>query len=129
MSGRLIIAIVSTILEEAAIFAIALWGLPRIGIQMPLWVLIIIMVAWAAFAVFSYRKGSLALKRKPEIVLPLVGSKGKVVTAIAPEGMVRIGGELWQATSAGENIDVGEAIIVVGQDGLQLVVDKSSTRQ
>ncbi len=126
MSGRLIIAIVSTVLEEAALAVGVLWGLPKLGIHIPLWVLIIVMLAWGTYTVVTYRMGSRALRRKPEIVLPLIDSKGKVVTPIAPEGMVKIKGELWQATSAGESIGIGEEVTVVGQDGLILIVHKSS---
>jgi len=127
MKGRLIIAIVSTVLEEAALAAGVLWGLPRLGIHIPLWVLIIVMLAWGAYAVITYRMGSRALRRKPVIGLPdMTGSKGKVVNPLAPEGVIRIKGELWVAKSAGRRIETGEEVIVVGQDGLKLTVRKSS---
>jgi len=127
MIGRLILAIISTLLEEAALVVIVLWGLPQIGVQIPLAGLIALMVAWLAFSVFTYRMGSRALKRKPLDGLPdMVDSKGKVVTPLVPEGLIKIGGELWVAKSAGRRIDAGEEIIVVGQDGLKLVVRKSS---
>ncbi len=125
MTTRLIIAIITTTLEEAAIAAIVLWGLPRLGIEIPLAGLIALMVAWAAFAVFTYRMGSRALRKKPVVGLPdMVGSKGKVVNRLDPQGMVRIKGELWKAKSAGERIDAGEEITVVGQEGLKLIVRK-----
>ena len=127
MKGRLIIAIVSTVLEEAALAAGVLWGLPRLGIHIPLWVLIIVMLAWGAYAVITYRMGSRALRRKPVIGLPdMTGSKGKVVNPLAPEGVIRIKGELWVAKSASGEIDTGEDVVVVGQDGLKLAVRKSS---
>jgi len=121
MSARLILAIVSTLLEEAALVAVVLWGLPQLGIHIPLAVLIVLMVVWGAYTVITYRAGSRALRRKPEILLPLIGSKGKVVSPLSPEGLVRIKGELWQATSSGGNIDTGEEVTVVGQDGLKLI--------
>ncbi len=125
MTTRLIIAIITTTLEEAAIAAIVLWGLPQLGIEIPLPALIAVMVAWAAFAVFTYRMGSRALRKKPVVGLPdMVGSKGKVVNRLDPQGMVRIKGELWKAKSAGERIDAGEEITVVGQEGLKLIVRK-----
>ena len=124
MTARLILAIVSTLLEEAAIVVIVLVGLPQLGIRIPLAGLIAVMVAWGSFSIFTYRMGSQALRRKPEIVLPLIGSKGKVVSPLAPEGIIRIKGELWQATSVGGNIDNGEEVTVVGQEGLKLIVDK-----
>ena len=127
MTPRLILAIVSTILEESAIAVIVLVGLPHLGIHIPLAGLIALMVAWGAYSIITYRMGSRALRRKPEIVLPLISCKGKVVSPLAPEGIIRIKGELWQATSVGGNIDNGEEVTVVGQDGLKLIVSNSST--
>lgn len=127
MKGRLIIAIVSTVLEEAALAAGVLWGLPRLGIHIPLWVLIIVMLAWGTYTVITYRMGSRALRKKPIAgLLDMVGSEGEVVSPLAPEGLVRVRGELWVAKSAGGEIDAGEEITVVGQDGLKLIVRKRS---
>ena len=127
MTGRLVLGIVSTMLEEVAIVVIVRWGLPEIGVHMPLWGLIALMVAWGVCSVIIYRMGSRALRRKPVISLPVIGSQGRVVSRLAPEGLVRIENELWVAESAGTEIDVGTEVIVVEQDGLKLVVRKSST--
>ncbi len=127
MTARLIFAIISTLLEEIALVVIVLWGLPRLDIEIPLPGLIALMVAWLAFSVFTYRMGSRALKRKPVVGLSdMLGSKGKVVSPLVPEGLIKIKGELWVAKSAGKRIDAGEEIIVVGQDGLKLIVRKGS---
>jgi len=125
MKGRLIIAIVSTTLEEAALAAGVLWGLPRLGIHIPLWVLIIVMLAWGAYTVTTYRMGSRALRKKPIAgLLDMVGSEGKVVSPLVPEGLVRIKGELWMAKSASGRMDTGVEVTVVGQNGLKLIVRK-----
>jgi len=122
-SPRLILAILSSLLEEAALVAIVFWGLPRLGIHIPLGGLIALMAALAAFEVITYRIGSRALKRKPVAGLSsMVGSKGRVVSPLDPEGLVRIKGELWQSRSSGRRINIGEEVIVVGQDGLKLIV-------
>jgi len=127
MSGRLVLAIISTLLEETALAVIVLLGLPHLGIRIPLAGLIALMAVWGTFSVFTYRMGSRALRRKPLVGLPdMVGSKGKVVSPLAPEGLVRIRGELWVAQSESGEMNSGEEIIVVGQDGLKLVVRKSS---
>ncbi len=118
-------AIVSTLLEETAIAVIVLLGLPKLGVQIPLVGLIVLMVAWAGFSVFTYRLGSRALRREPVIGLPdMLGSTGKVVSTLDPEGLVRIKGELWVAKSASGKMDTGEKVAVVGQDGLKLAVCK-----
>jgi len=126
MSARLVLAIFSTLLEEAALVAVVLWGLPQLGIHIPRAGLIAMMVAWGAFSVFTYRMGSRALRRKPVVdLLPMIGSRGKVVSPLTPEGLVRIKGELWIVKSAGGRMDIGEEVTVVGQDGLKLICSSS----
>ncbi len=126
MTGRLIWAIISNLFEEAALAVIVLLGLPKLGIRIPLPGLIALMAAWAAFSVFIYRLGSRALMRKPVVSLPdMVSSRGKVVSPLDSEGLVRIKGELWVAKSASGRMDTGEEVTVVGQEGLKLVVRKS----
>ena len=126
MSGRLIIAIVSTALEEAALAVGVLWGLPKLGVHIPLWILIIAMVAWLIYTVITYRMGTRALKKEPVAgLLDMLGSEGKVVTPLALEGSVKIRGELWMAKSVSGRINTDEKIIVVGQDGLKLIVRKA----
>ena len=127
MKGRLIIAIVSTTLEEVALVVGVLWGLPKLGIHIPLWVLITVMAAWGTYTIVTYRMGSRALRRKPVYgPTAMLGNEGKVVSPLVPEGMVRIKGELWRAESASGRLDSGEKVIVVGQDGLKLTVRRRS---
>ena len=123
MRVRLILAILGTLLEEIAAVVIVLWGLPRIGITIPLAGLIALMIAWGAYSVITYQLGSRALRRQQVVgLLNMVSSKGKVVSRLAPEGLVRIRGELWAAKSDGGEINPGEEVIVTGQNGLKLVV-------
>ena len=128
MTGRLILGIISTMLEEAAIVAIVRWGLPQIDVHIPLPGLIALMVVWLAYSVFTYRMGTRALMTKQLVGLPdMIGSQGKVVSPLAPEGLVRIRGELWVAKSASGEMKPDGEVIVVGQDGLKLVVRERST--
>ncbi len=127
MSGRLILAVVSTILEEAALAIIVLVGLPELGIKLHLAVLIVLMLAWVAITILNYQAGSRALKRQPVAGLgTMVGSRGRVVKPLKPEGLIKVGGELWQAKSVGADIDSGNEVIVVGQDRKILIVRHSS---
>ena len=124
--ARLILAIVSTTLEEVAIVVIWRWGLPQLGINLPLSVLIGIMAAWAAFSVGNFIIVTRVLRKQAMVGLPtMIGSKGKVTSPLAPEGLVRIKSERWSATSLEGNIDQGEEVMVVGEDGLKLIVRKS----
>ena len=127
-TARLILAIISTSVEEVAIVAIWRWLLPEFGIYLPISVLVGVMVAWVAFSVTLFVFTTRTLKRQVVVGLPtMIGSKGKVASSLAPEGMVRIKGELWGATCEVGNINAGEAIEVVGEDGLKLVVRRVST--
>jgi membrane-bound serine protease (ClpP class) len=127
ISARLILAIVSTLLEEAALVAVVFWALPQVGIYIPLAGLFAMMVAWGVFSVFTYRKGTLALQRKPVVGLPaMIGCRGKVISPLAPDGVVKIKNELWEAKSGGRKINPGVEVTVLGQDGLRLIVRKSS---
>ena len=128
MTPRLILAIVSTILEEIALVVLWKWGLPQLGIQVPLYVLIVVMSAWAIYAVTTFCIVTRTINRKVLVGLPsMVGSRGKVASPLALEGLVRIKSELWSAKSLDDNIDKGEKITVVGQDGLKLIVRKDDT--
>ena len=130
MTTRRILAILSTLLEEAALVALVLWGLPLLGIHLPLGVLIALMAALAAYAVITYRLGSRALRKKPVVGLPdMVGSRGKAVSQLDPEGLVRIKGELWESKSAGRKINAGEEVTVVGQEGLKLIVRREKPKK
>ena len=122
---RLVFAIISTILEEVALAVIVLWWLPRVGINIPVWGLVIIMIAWVSWSVYIFRKGTRALKTKDMVGMPdMIGTKGKVVSPLAPEGLVRIRGELWVAKSTGDDVQTGQEITVVDQERLKLLVDK-----
>ncbi len=99
---------------------VVLWLLPRIGINIPLWGLIIMMVALGTYAWVAYRLGRKALDKKP-IFSPDVGSRGRTTTPISPTGYVRVNGELWRASSS-STIGAGEEIAVAGIDGMTLLV-------
>ncbi len=130
MTPRLILAIISNLLGGGALVVIVLWGLPRLGIHLPWPVLAALMVLWLAFSVLIYRIGSRALKREHMVGLPhMVGSQGKLVSSLAPEGLVRIKGELWAAKSTGREMKSGTRVTVVGQEGLTLIVQGSEAVQ
>ncbi len=122
VTARLIYSIVSILLEEAAIVVVVLVGLPQLDIEVPVGVLIAVMVVFAVFSVLLYRAGSEALRRKPVALSVMVGSKGKVVSPLAPIGFIKIKDELWDAESVGSKISIGKEVMVVEQNGLKLMV-------
>jgi len=122
-TARLILAVASTLAVEAALYTIWRWMLPEMDIEMPLAALITVMIAWAVFAVVNFWFVTRVIKRQAVVGLPtMVGGKGKVTSPLAPEGLVMIKGELWEARSISGNIDKGEPVIVIEQDGLKLMV-------
>jgi membrane-bound serine protease (ClpP class) len=125
-TARLIVAIVSTIVEEFAFYAIWRWLLPEFDIYLPVGVLVVVMVFWAVFAVVSFIFVTRVLRRRALVGLPtMVGMRGKVRSPISPEGQVMIKGELWTAKSIDGDMEAGEAVTVVGQDSLQLIVRRA----
>ena len=129
MTARLVIAIVSTVLEEIALVVIWRWGLPQLGISLPLYVLIAAMVVWAVYAVTTFWVVTRALRKKAVVGLPtMIGGRGKVVSPLTPDGQVIIKGELWGAKSVDVDIGAREEVVVVGQDGLKLIVRRVNSK-
>lgn len=127
-TARLIIAVVSTLVEEFAFYAIWRWLLPEFDIYVPMWVLVTVMIAWAVFAITNFIFATRVLRRQALVGLPtMVGMKGKARSLLNPEGQVMIKGERWGAKSIDGDVDIGEAVTVVGQDGLQLIVRRLGT--
>ena len=127
-TARLIIAVVSTLVEEFALYAVWRWALPEIDIYVPMWVLVAVMITWAVFAIISFIFVTRVLRQRATVGLPtMVGTKGKAISPLNPEGQVMIKGERWGAKSIDGDVDVGEVVTVVGQDGLQLIVRRTGT--
>jgi len=114
------IAITTSLLEEAALVAVVLWLLPKVAINIPLWGLILMMIALGVYNYITYRVGKKSLDKKP-IISPDIGSRGRTTTTVSPKGYVRVNGELWQASS-NSTIDSGEEIAVVGIEGMTLLI-------
>jgi membrane-bound serine protease (ClpP class) len=115
-----LLAIATSLLEEAVLVAVVLWLLPRIAINIPIWGLILMMIALGAYNYMTYRLGRKTLVRKPMVSLD-IGSRGRATTLISPTGYVRVNGELWQASSS-STIDIGEEIVVIGIEGMKLLI-------
>ncbi len=123
--ARLILGISSLALGEVAIYAIWRWVLPEFNIEMLLYVVILIMAAWATFSIGNFIVVTRALRR-PQIpgFASMVGSVGKVVSPLTPEGLVKIKGEIWTAVlDEVEKAKIGDEVTVTADlDGLRLHV-------
>ncbi len=116
-------AILSTIIEEGVLAAVVLLALPLVDIMLPDGALAGLMVLLGVNNTLFFWIGGRALKRPCVAGLPrMAGTRGKTVGTLSPKGMVLIRGELWQAKSSGGEIAAQRPVVVVGQDGLALVV-------
>ncbi len=89
-------------------------------------VIVVLALIIGLFFAFGMAAVVRAHRRKPETGREeLVGKRGRVVQDIAPEGIIKIHGELWKAVSKdGKPIKVGEDVVVVEIRGLTLIVSK-----
>jgi membrane-bound ClpP family serine protease len=126
---RLILAIISMALEQAAIFAVWRWLLPAFDINLHVGVVIGVMVGWGLFGTWLFIFTSSVLKKKQHISqTSMVGAVGKAAGRLSPDGMVKIRGELWGAIAEEGEILPDEDIIVAGERGLRLLVRKAPKR-
>lgn len=69
--------------------------------------------------------GIRAQRRKPTTgVEGIVGETGEALTALDPEGKVRVHGEIWNARSASGNVKKGGRVKVVRMENFTLTVEK-----
>jgi membrane protein implicated in regulation of membrane protease activity len=119
----IIFNIATGLLKGAVLLSIVLWLLPLWGIDIPIWGLILIVVAFLAYEIITFRLGKGALERKPAIWSEaIVGRCGKATTPLTPDGYVQVNGELWHAFSNDTDINEGDDIVVVEMDRLTLRV-------
>jgi len=113
----------ATMAEEIVIALVVLLVLPRFGIKIPLPALIAIMSGLAVYGFVTHRYAKRALEKELIVGLPhMVGTRGRVVKPLCPQGLVKINSELWEAASEGDRIGVGRVVVVVAQRGLKLTV-------
>jgi membrane-bound serine protease (ClpP class) len=125
-NGRLIIAIISSLLDEALILGLILWGLPKLGIELPISITVTIVILFAIFAVTTFKLGTRALKMKPLAGLSeMINMDGVVIKRLDPIGYVKIDGEIWEAKSNEGIIEKGTNIKVLDQKRLRLIVKQN----
>lgn len=92
-------------------------------------VLIIVTSAITAlFFLLLVGAGLKAQKRKPVIGLEaMTGMTGIALETLAPDGQVRVQGEVWNASSIGGNINKGESVRIDAIKKLVLYVEKVNT--
>lgn len=123
------IAILS--IDDIVVLAFLIWGLPVLGVHLPLGVIIGITAGLITKSVITYRLAKPALVRKPRAGFDdMTGTRGKVLEPIDPEGLIIVDGEVWKARYNDESLTgnrrVGSEAIVVNREGLTLIVRNCS---
>ena len=113
--------------DDVAVAIFLVWGLPSLGIQLPIGAVIGIISGFVARSVVTYRLSRRALLSKPKTGFDNMSGKiGRVVQPINPEGLVKIDNEVWKARYCAEepvnSQKVSSEIIVVNREGLTLLV-------
>ena len=105
----------------AAIVVFVLW---KFEVVLHPGVLALIAVVLIAFGYLTYKLLWPVIKDR-KVCGPdsMVGLEGEVIKPLDPEGMVKIKGELWQATAACGRAETGMRVEVIAQEGLTLIVE------
>jgi membrane-bound serine protease (ClpP class) len=117
-----VIGILSTIaafLFYAAISGTTFYGL-AVSVELTIG-LTLLIVALIVVAIF-YVGVKAQFKRVKTGKEAFIGSMGIARTNLKPKGEVRVMGEFWEATAKDTPISAGQAVEVVGMDGMLLVV-------
>lgn len=118
--------LVTTVIEEAVLIAVLLWLLPRFGISIPIWLFVVLVLAWVAWSYLTYRLGERVIAKTPAVgPETMVGVMCRTTTPLCPVGYVQAGSELWRACSIAGDIDAGVEVVIIGMKGLTLFVTPS----
>ena len=120
--GYTIYSIIGTLVELGILLAIVLWGLPFVGINIPPWGLAVLIIVLLGFSYYTYHMGRKALTRRfMHDQESIIGCEGRVMESFEHSGYVKIGNELWKATSE-VPLDGGTEVVVTEVDGLKIKV-------
>ena len=112
-------------LDEIAI-GIALIFLIHYFTDLDWWIPGIIMVALFIILTFKFYVFYPQFRKPQTGKNGMIGSTGRALEPLKPEGQVKIRGKIWNAKSMGHKINKGEKIQVAGVEGLKLLVHKTT---
>lgn len=92
------------------------WLFP-ISTAMPIYLIISGISLVLYFLIFK------AMRMKPQVGREaMIGQTGVVIKEIAPEGKIEYAAEIWNATTDGKKLSVGDKAVIEGFWGLNLLV-------
>lgn len=113
-------------LDEALLAFLALVILSAMDVRLsPGLIATVVILLAASLLLIYWALRSVVRRRQITGREGMVGLKGKVVKPLNPTGVVKIEGELWNASAAGETtgtIGIEEEVVVVNVEGLKLIV-------
>jgi membrane protein implicated in regulation of membrane protease activity len=111
-------------LPSLCLFALVLF-LVRLWIAIPLWLVILLIVFWAAKDAVLYPVQRPAFSPGESGNSGMIGRRGWVTERIDPEGYVELEGARWRARGreGSASMEAGSVVEVKELDGLTLVVE------
>jgi membrane-bound ClpP family serine protease len=110
--------ILMPIVMVAPILALPLFYYFPLGTALPIYIVILIASAYCnIIMVWSMRT------KAKSGVAAMIGRTALVIEDIAPEGKVRVWGEIWTATGSNKRIPAGKEVKILDAKGLVLSVD------
>ena len=101
---------------------------PEIARQIQEVLVISAVLAAALFAFVVYKVAETKMLKAKTGAEALIGAEGVAITDLDPNGEVRVLGEYWRAKTAKKTIKKGEKVVVVGKEGLVLIVKASDEK-
>ena len=119
-----LIALLDDVVALALVFVV-LWFF---RVKVPLSVIIVIGLVLGTFIFIVHRAIVPSLRRRKVTGAEgMVGLMGEVVKSLKPDGVIRVGGEYWQAKSLEGDIEAGEDVEVIDIDRLSLEVRRKAS--
>jgi len=119
-----LIALLDDVVALALVFVV-LWFF---RVKVPLSVIIVIGLVLGTFIFIIHRAIVPSLRRRKVTGAEgMVGLMGEVVKSLKPDGVIRVGGEYWQAKSLEGDIEAGEDVEVIDIDRLSLEVRRKAS--
>ena len=110
-------------LDEALFAALVLLILWALDVRLsPGIIAAVVVLLGASLALIYWGLKSMVKRRHLTGREGMIGLQGKVVKPLNPIGVIKIEGELWNASSAGGTVGVDEDVVVVNIEGLKLTV-------
>ena len=114
-----VLVVASVVILFAASYGVAYYGL---GTQALVAIAVVLLVIAGIVAWLLYEAVKAQFVRVKTGKEALIGAFGTATTDLSPKGEVRVNGEFWEAKAKDASISNGQKILVVGMEGMFLVV-------